>query len=185
AAVAHRAVRHGRGARAALPRRARLDRRVRGQARRGGRAHRPAARPGARLRRRRGRRARRGAPAGPHPAGGADPARHARRRVPPPDRPDVGGLTMASGTVSPTLAVFERHLVLYRRLWQASVFSSFVLPLLFLLSIGVGVGGYVGSIEGVDYLAWIVPGVLASPVFSLALGESTYPVFGDFKWVRA
>lgn len=92
---------------------------------------------------------------------------------------------MASGTVSPTLAVFERHLVLYRRLWQASVFSSFVLPLLFLLSIGVGVGGYVGSIEGVDYLAWIVPGVLASTVFSQALGESTYPVFGDFKWVRA
>ncbi len=85
----------------------------------------------------------------------------------------------------PTVAVLERHLTLYRRLWQASVFSSFVLPVLFLLSIGIGVGGYVGRLQGVDYLSWIVPGVLASTVFQIAVGESTYSVLGDFKWVRA
>jgi Nod factor-specific ABC transporter NodJ protein len=92
---------------------------------------------------------------------------------------------VAAGAVHPTLAVLGRHLTLYRRLWQASVFSSFVLPVLFLLSIGVGVGGYVGSVQGVDYLSWIVPGVLASTAFQIALGESTYSVLGDFKWVRA
>jgi lipooligosaccharide transport system permease protein len=64
------------------------------------------------------------------------------------------------------------------------VFSSFILPVLFLVSIGVGVGGYVGDIGGVDYLSWIVPGVLASTAFQMAVGESTYPVLGDFKWVR-
>lgn len=85
----------------------------------------------------------------------------------------------------PTVAVLERHLVLYRRLWRASVFSSFVLPVLFLLSIGVGVGGYVGEVGGVDYLAWIVPGVMASTAFQTAIGESTYSVLGDFKWVRS
>ena len=87
--------------------------------------------------------------------------------------------------VHPTIAVLERHLTLYRRLWQASVFSSFVLPVLFLLSIGIGVGGYIGRVQGVDYLSWIVPGVLASTAFQIAVGESTYSVLGDFKWVRA
>ncbi|RJL35374.1 ABC transporter permease [Bailinhaonella thermotolerans] len=85
----------------------------------------------------------------------------------------------------PTVAVLERHLTLYRRLWRASVFGSFVLPVLFLLSIGVGVGGYVGDVGGVSYLAWIVPGVMASSAFQMAAGESTYPVFGDFRWTRA
>ncbi|MBG0831929.1 ABC transporter permease [Planomonospora sp. ID67723] len=85
----------------------------------------------------------------------------------------------------PTVAVLERHLHLYRRLWRASVFSSFILPVLFLVSIGIGVGGYIGDIEGEDYLVWIVPGVMASTAFQMAIGESTYSVLGDFKWVRA
>jgi lipooligosaccharide transport system permease protein len=83
------------------------------------------------------------------------------------------------------VAVLERELTLYRRLWQASLLGSFLMPVLFLLSIGVGVGAYVGTVEGVGYLAWIVPGVLASTAFQIAIGESTYAVLGDFKWIRA
>ncbi|BCJ78135.1 transport permease protein [Catellatospora sp. IY07-71] len=83
-----------------------------------------------------------------------------------------------------TLAVLERALVSYKRLWQASVFSSFILPVLFVISIGIGVGGYVGDVDGVSYLDWIVPGVLASTAFQMAVGESTFPVLGDFKWVK-
>ncbi|MER7209581.1 ABC transporter permease [Streptosporangium sp. NPDC000239] len=82
------------------------------------------------------------------------------------------------------MAVFERHLCLYRRVWRASVLSSFVVPVLFLVSFGVGVGRYVGEVGGVGYLAWIAPGVMASTAFQMAVGDSTYPVLGDFKWVR-
>ncbi|GAA3837110.1 ABC transporter permease [Sphaerisporangium flaviroseum] len=88
-------------------------------------------------------------------------------------------------TASSTLAVLERSLLLYRRLWRASAFSSFLLPVLFLISIGIGLGGHVGDIAGVHYLSWIVPGVLASTAFQMSVGECTYPVLGDFKWVRA
>lgn len=84
----------------------------------------------------------------------------------------------------PTVAVLERHLTLYKRLWRASLFSSFVLPTLFLASIGLGVGGYVGTVQGVPYVAWIVPGVLASTAFQMAVGECTYSVLGEFKWTR-
>ncbi|WP_433508721.1 ABC transporter permease [Nonomuraea sp. CA-143628] len=84
----------------------------------------------------------------------------------------------------PTVAVLERHLTLYKRLWRASLFSSFVLPVLFLASIGLGVGGYVGEVGGVPYVEWIVPGVLASTAFQMAVGECTYAVFGEFRWNR-
>lgn len=87
--------------------------------------------------------------------------------------------------VAQALAVLERQLVLYRRVWRGSVFSSLVLPVLFLLSLGIGVGGYVGEIDGAPYLEWIVPGVLSATAFQIALGESTYPVLSDFKWTRA
>jgi Nod factor-specific ABC transporter NodJ protein len=90
----------------------------------------------------------------------------------------------AQVTARSTLAVLERALTQYRRLWLASAFSTFVLPVLFLISIGIGVGGHVGRLDGVGYLSWIVPGVLASTAFQIAVGECTYPVLGDFKWVR-
>ncbi|MBB5869689.1 lipooligosaccharide transport system permease protein [Allocatelliglobosispora scoriae] len=87
----------------------------------------------------------------------------------------------------PTIAVLERQLTSYRRLFWASAFSAFVLPVLFVLSIGVGVGGYVnanGGLDGMDYLSFIAPGVLASTAFQMAVGESTFPILGDFRWTR-
>ncbi|MFC6085623.1 ABC transporter permease [Sphaerisporangium aureirubrum] len=96
-----------------------------------------------------------------------------------PPRPFGGGAGLG-----PTTAVLERYLTLHRRLWRASAFSSFLMPFMILVGFGVGVGGRVGQVEGVDYLAWIVPGVLASTAFQIAVGECTWPVFGDFKWVR-
>ena len=62
-----------------------------------------------------------------------------------------------------TLAVLEYHLASYRRIWRSSLLSSFVLPLLTMLGFGVGVGAYVrGGVEGVPYLDWMVPGLIAS-----------------------
>ena len=44
---------------------------------------------------------------------------------------------------SPLLRVVEREAQVYRRLWRASAFTSFVIPVLFLAAIGVGLGGLV------------------------------------------
>jgi lipooligosaccharide transport system permease protein len=85
----------------------------------------------------------------------------------------------------PTIAVLERHLLLYRRLWRASVFSLFVVPALFLLSMGFGVGSFVPDLDGTDYAVWIVPGLLALLAFQTAINESTMGIYTDFEWIGA
>jgi lipooligosaccharide transport system permease protein len=86
----------------------------------------------------------------------------------------------------PTVAAFEHRLVAYRRTWRGSVLSSFLLPVLFLLAMGVTVGGYVdrGGTLGVPYLDYIAPGLLASTALQVGVGESTYPVYDGFAWTR-
>ena len=54
-----------------------------------------------------------------------------------------------------------------------------------MLGFGVGVGAYVtGGVDGVPYLDWIVPGLIASTAMQIAVGESTWPVLGNFEWNR-
>jgi lipooligosaccharide transport system permease protein len=84
-----------------------------------------------------------------------------------------------------TLSVLEYHLIGYRRTWRGSVLSSFVLPLLTMLGFGVGVGAFVtGGVQGVPYLDWIVPGLIASTAVQVGMGDSTWPVFSNFEWGR-
>jgi lipooligosaccharide transport system permease protein len=82
--------------------------------------------------------------------------------------------------------VFYHRWVVYVRTWRGSVFSSFAVPVMFLLGIGVSVGSYVdtrGSL-GVPYIDYIAPGLLASTVLQIAVNEATYPVMAGFKWFR-
>jgi lipooligosaccharide transport system permease protein len=83
-----------------------------------------------------------------------------------------------------TLAVLEFHLVGYRRTWRGSALSSFVLPLLTTLGFGVGVGSYVAPIDGVPYLDWMVPGLIALTAMEVATIDSSWPVLGHFEWTK-
>lgn len=81
------------------------------------------------------------------------------------------------------LAVLEYNLVGYRRTWRSNALSSFVLPLLTVLGFGLSVGRFVRQgIDGVPYLDWMVPGLLASTAMNVALSESTFTVLSGFEW---
>ncbi|CAM3236943.1 ABC transporter permease [Stackebrandtia soli] len=87
--------------------------------------------------------------------------------------------------MSGTVHALEHWLFNYRRTWYGSVFSSFILPVLFLVSIGYSVGAYVddtSSLGGVDYAAFVAPGLLASTGLQLIAGEMTWPVFAALRW---
>ncbi len=84
--------------------------------------------------------------------------------------------------------VAEYHWRVYARTWRGSIFSRFLSPLLFLLAMGVALGslvdGAAGGIDGVPYLMYVAPAMVAVQAMMVAVGESTYPVYGLFKWNR-
>lgn len=86
--------------------------------------------------------------------------------------------------------ILEYHLFRYRRAWRGSVFSTFLIPVLFLASIGVGLGGLVDAngagtaTMGAAYLVFLAPGILVSSAMQSAAFESTYPVMAGIMWDR-
>jgi lipooligosaccharide transport system permease protein len=84
------------------------------------------------------------------------------------------------------LAVLEYYLVCYRRVWRGSVSSSFVMPVMFFVGMGIAVGTYVDRGGGLDlpYHQFVGTGLLAFTGLQTALIESAFPVLGGFKWRR-
>jgi lipooligosaccharide transport system permease protein len=77
----------------------------------------------------------------------------------------------------------------YRRTWRGSIYSSVLNPVLYLGSIGIGLGSLVNkhgsaSLGGIHYLVFLAPGLLAAAAMETGIGESTYPVLGSVKWRR-
>ena len=87
------------------------------------------------------------------------------------------------------LRVVEHHLMVYRRTWRGSVFSTFLSPVLYLAALGVGLGAFVDEsnpmgIEGVSYAMFLAPGILVATAMNNATGESTYPVMAGIRWLK-
>lgn len=86
------------------------------------------------------------------------------------------------------LRVVEKEWVAWRRLWKASVFQATISPLLFLAAMGLGLGDLVnkgsGGVDGVDYLVFVTPGLMAASAMMQGAGESLWPVLGGVKWMR-
>ncbi|MGH9301384.1 MAG: ABC transporter permease [Acidimicrobiales bacterium] len=90
-------------------------------------------------------------------------------------------------TSYPAFRVVEREIQVFLRLWRATVFSSFVTPLLFLAAMGLGLGGLVnqhGHVQGLNYLSFVAPGLMAATAMQIGAGESLWPVLGGVKWDR-
>ncbi len=76
----------------------------------------------------------------------------------------------------------------YKRTWRSSMTVSFLEPLLYLAAMGIGLGTlvdhHVHQVQGVSYLTFVGPGLLASATMQVGVSESTYPVMGAIKWVK-
>lgn len=80
----------------------------------------------------------------------------------------------------------ERNAMAYRRMWPIFL-SGFFEPLLYLLSIGIGVGELVGDLPGpngpVSYDAFVAPGLLAAAAMNGAIFDATINFFVRFKYI--
>ena len=85
--------------------------------------------------------------------------------------------------------VFEHRFLQYKRSYRATIFSSFLTPVLFLASMGLGLGTYVDgsanqALGGVSYLAFLAPGLLAAACMQSAAFEAAFPIMAGLEWTR-
>jgi lipooligosaccharide transport system permease protein len=85
--------------------------------------------------------------------------------------------------------VIEHRALQYRRTYRASLFSSFLSPVLFLSAMGLGLGTYVDQgvnavLGDLSYVEFLAPGLLAATLMQGAAFESTFPIMGGLVWNR-
>jgi lipooligosaccharide transport system permease protein len=95
------------------------------------------------------------------------------------DRRTVGALAVAGRNLAAA-----RHAAYW---WV--IFSGFFEPVLYLLSIGIGVGALVGDFtlangKVVSYAAFVAPAMLAAAAMNGAVAETTMNFFGKMKFMR-
>ena len=86
------------------------------------------------------------------------------------------------------MRVVERNTLAYRRMWLAFI-TGLVEPLLYLLSIGIGVGGLVGKVPGpggqpIPYDQFVAPGLMAAAAMNGAVLDTTFNFFFKFKYAH-
>jgi lipooligosaccharide transport system permease protein len=76
--------------------------------------------------------------------------------------------------------VMMRDIVLFRRYWKATTFSSIVQPTIYLLAFGLGFGSLLTNVGSVKYVQYVATGVVATAV----LFSSAFPgMFNTFiRW---
>ncbi|HET6949389.1 MAG TPA: ABC transporter permease [Acidimicrobiales bacterium] len=86
------------------------------------------------------------------------------------------------------LRVAQREAVVWRRFWHTSVLTGVLVPVMFVGAMGGGLGDLVDrnqdTVQGLSYLVFVTPGILAATTLQAATGSSMWPVMGGLKWNR-
>ena len=72
------------------------------------------------------------------------------------------------------IKVWRRNIDVFLKTRKVNFFPPFIEALLYLTAIGLGIGTYVGAIDGVPYVTYIAPAILAISVMNSAFFECTY-----------
>jgi lipooligosaccharide transport system permease protein len=73
--------------------------------------------------------------------------------------------------------VFRRNLLVFRKTWKANIMFNFVEPVLYLWALGFGLGIYVSRINGLSYIDFLAPALIASSSMFSTTYEMTYGSF--------
>ncbi|UCG78398.1 MAG: ABC transporter permease [Nitrospirota bacterium] len=75
------------------------------------------------------------------------------------------------------IRVWQRHLTVYSKLYKSSLVLNFIEPVLYLVALGLGLGAFVREINGMPYLNFIAPGIVASSAMFAATYECSYGTY--------
>lgn len=81
-------------------------------------------------------------------------------------------------------SVWYRHYRVYTRNLISNGFPPFLEPLFFLAGVGLGLGQFVGVIDGAPYVVFLASGIIAPPAMFTASFECTYGTFIRLEFDR-
>jgi lipooligosaccharide transport system permease protein len=81
-------------------------------------------------------------------------------------------------------AVWRRNALVWRRLIGPSLTTNVLDPLIFLFAFGYGLGAVVDRVGGMDYLSFVVPGMMCYGAMFAASFESTISTYARFSLQR-
>ena len=83
------------------------------------------------------------------------------------------------------MAVWRRNAAMYKRTWKWNILPNFYEPVLYLFSIGIGVGAYVSEMGGTTYIAFLAPGLVCVAAMNGASFEVTYNIYVRLVFEKA
>ena len=82
------------------------------------------------------------------------------------------------------IRMWQRDRDVFLRLWHAEAPGFVAEPIMILLAMGLGLGAYVGLVDGQRYIEFIAPGIIASYAMFSASFECTYGSFWRMEHQR-
>lgn len=73
--------------------------------------------------------------------------------------------------------VWYRNALVFRKNIRVNLIPPFIEPLLYLGAIGFGIGTYITDVEGIPYVTYIAPGILAASVMNASFFECAYGMY--------
>jgi len=73
--------------------------------------------------------------------------------------------------------VWQRNFKVYTKLYKSSIAFNFLEPIFYLVAMGFGLGAFLKEINGMPYINYIAPGLIASSSMFAAASECTYGTY--------
>jgi lipooligosaccharide transport system permease protein len=96
-------------------------------------------------------------------------------------------MTAALGVLLPSWyrsrRMVQRNLLVYKHTWIV-IFTGFFEPVFYLLGIGLGMGALVSSVDGISYISFVAPGLLAASCLNGALTDGCFNIWFKLHFMK-
>ena len=90
-----------------------------------------------------------------------------------------------SVSVPHAVSVWRRNATMYRRTWKWNILPNFFEPVLYLVSLGIGLGAYITEMGGTSYIAFLAPALVCVAAMNGASFEVTYNIYVRLTFEKA
>ena len=77
----------------------------------------------------------------------------------------------------------QRNLLVYKHAWTV-IFTGFFEPVFYLFGIGLGVGALVSSVDGISYVSFVAPGLLAASCLNGAMSDGCFNIWFKLHFMK-